>query len=47
MDAGLWHSVGGGGGVLTQHGEGKILIQLWSGFDGFWLGSTPRLAGDS
>lgn len=36
-----------GGGLLTQHdGEGKILIQLCSGFDGFWLGSTPRLASD-
>lgn len=33
---------------LTQHsGEGKILIRLCSGFDGFWLGSTPCLASDA
>ncbi len=49
--------IGGGGGwvqglpptrTLTQHGgERKILIQLCSGCDGFWLGSTPRLASDA
>lgn len=40
MGVGFVHS-------LSMGGEGKILIQLCSGFDGFWLGSTPRLASDA
>lgn len=33
---------------LTQRsGEEKFLIQLCSGFDGLWLGSTPCLASEA
>lgn len=35
-------------GTLTQRGrERKILIQLCSGFDGSWKGSTPCLASNA
>lgn len=36
-----------GRSVTVVDGERKILIHLRSGFDGFWLGSTPCLASDA
>lgn len=36
-----------GRSVIMVDGERRILIHLRSGFDGFWLGSTPCLASDA